>query len=83
MSDRFLEQRINIKFCVKLENNASDTFEMLSVAYRGEVAFEGHKCFKESSHIVITNADNAHHLSSISSPNSQPSLLHGSTEAVT
>jgi hypothetical protein len=36
VSDRFLEQRINIKFCVKLGKNASDTFEMLSVAYGGE-----------------------------------------------
>jgi hypothetical protein len=31
MSDRFLEQRINIKFCVKLD--ASDTCSLLSEAY--------------------------------------------------
>jgi uncharacterized metal-binding protein len=43
-SDRFLEQRINIKFCVKLEKNASDTCEMLSEAYRGE-AMKKSKCF--------------------------------------
>jgi len=30
MSDRFLDQRINIKFCVKLGKNASDTYSMLS-----------------------------------------------------
>jgi hypothetical protein len=36
MSDRFLEQRNNIKFCVKLGKNASDTFAMLSEAYGGE-----------------------------------------------
>jgi len=36
MSDRFLEQRINIKLSEKLEKNASDTCEMLSEAYGGE-----------------------------------------------
>jgi hypothetical protein len=35
-SDRFLEQEFNIKFCVKLGNNASDTCAMLSGAYGGE-----------------------------------------------
>jgi hypothetical protein len=33
MSGRFLEQRINIKFCVKLGKKASDTCVMLSEAY--------------------------------------------------
>jgi isochorismate hydrolase len=36
MRDRFLEQRINIKFCVKLRSNASDTRTVLSDAYGGE-----------------------------------------------
>jgi hypothetical protein len=36
MRDRFLEQLINIKFCVKLGTNASDTCEMLFEAYGGE-----------------------------------------------
>jgi len=36
MSDKFLEQRINIKSCVKLGKNASDTCTMLSKAYGGE-----------------------------------------------
>jgi hypothetical protein len=36
MSDRFLEQRINIKFSVKFGKNASDTCAMLSAAYEGE-----------------------------------------------
>jgi hypothetical protein len=36
MNDRFLEQRINIKFRVKLGNNASDICVMLSEAYGGE-----------------------------------------------
>jgi hypothetical protein len=33
MSDWFLEQRINIRFCVKLEKNSNDTCVMLSEAY--------------------------------------------------
>jgi hypothetical protein len=37
--DRFLEQRINIKFCVKLGKNASDNFEVLCEAYGGEAMF--------------------------------------------
>jgi hypothetical protein len=36
MSDWFLEQRINIKFCVTSGRNASDTCAMLSEAYGGE-----------------------------------------------
>jgi hypothetical protein len=36
MSGRFLEQRINIKFYVKLGENATDTCAMLSEAYGGE-----------------------------------------------
>jgi hypothetical protein len=52
MSDRFLEQRINIKFCVKLGKNASDICAVLSEAFRGEAmkksgASEWHKGFKE------------------------------------
>jgi hypothetical protein len=36
MSDQFLEQKINNKFCVKLGNYTSDTCEMFSEAYVGE-----------------------------------------------
>jgi len=32
MSDQFLEQGINIKFCMKLGKNASDTCAMLSLS---------------------------------------------------
>jgi hypothetical protein len=60
MSNRFLEQRINIKFCVKLGKNTSDTFALLSEADGGEAmkmscAFEWHKWFKKSSHVEITS----------------------------
>jgi hypothetical protein len=37
MSDRFLEQRLNIKFGVKLGKNANDTCTVLAEAYGGEV----------------------------------------------
>jgi hypothetical protein len=52
MSDRFLEQRINITFCVKLGNNASDTCTPLSAAYGREAMIkssvtEWPKWFKE------------------------------------
>jgi hypothetical protein len=33
MSDKNLEQRINIKFCVKIGKNASETSGLLTVAY--------------------------------------------------
>ena len=52
MSDKNLEQRINIKFCVKIGKTASETLAILTVAY-GEHAvkkssvFEWHSRFKE------------------------------------
>jgi hypothetical protein len=36
MSDQFLEQQINLKFCVKLGKNASDTCAMLFEAFGTE-----------------------------------------------
>jgi hypothetical protein len=39
MSDKFLKQQINIKCCVKLGKNASDTCTMLSEAY-GQVVMK-------------------------------------------
>jgi hypothetical protein len=37
MSDKNLEQRINIKFCVKIGKRGSETLALLTVAY-GEYA---------------------------------------------
>jgi hypothetical protein len=52
MSDRLLEQRINIKFCAKLGKSASETLQMLTEAYgaaamKTSSIFEWHKRFKE------------------------------------
>jgi hypothetical protein len=52
MSDKNLEQPINIKFCVKIGKSASEMLALLTVAY-GEYAmkkwsvFEWHGRFKE------------------------------------
>jgi len=52
MRDTNLEQRINIKFCVKIGESASETLALLTVAY-GEYGmkklsvFEWHGRFKE------------------------------------
>jgi transposase len=47
-----LEQRINIKFCAKLGKSASETLQMLTVAYGADAMekssiAEWHKRFKE------------------------------------
>jgi hypothetical protein len=52
MSDRLLEQRINIKFCAKLGKSASENLQMLTEAYVADAmknlsVFEWHKRFKE------------------------------------
>jgi hypothetical protein len=52
MSDRLLEQHINIKFCAKLGKRASETLQMLTEACGAEAmkrlsVFEWHKKFKE------------------------------------
>jgi hypothetical protein len=65
MSDWFLEQQINIKFCVKLGKNASDTCAMLSKAYEGEVmitssVLEWYKQFKEG-HENLKNEERSDH----------------------
>jgi predicted secreted protein len=51
MSDQFSEKRINVKFCVKLGKNSSDTCAVLSETYRGEATkkfkrFYWHKRFR-------------------------------------
>ena len=52
MSDKNLEQQINIKFCVKIGKSARETLVLLTVAY-GEYAMkklsvsEWHRQFKE------------------------------------
>jgi hypothetical protein len=66
MNDRFLEQQINIKFCVKLGKNMSDTSAVLSEAYGAEAmkmssVFKWHKWFKESCKTV--EGDKRHCLS--------------------
>jgi uncharacterized cysteine cluster protein YcgN (CxxCxxCC family) len=52
MSDKNLEQRINIKFCVKIRKIASETVALLTVAYaehamKNSSVFEWHRRFKE------------------------------------
>jgi hypothetical protein len=61
-SDQFLEQQINIKFCVKLGKNTSDTFIMLSEAYQGGAIIK-QSFFSgiNSSKRTAKNEDNAHH----------------------
>ncbi|XP_045149088.1 protein GVQW3 isoform X2 [Echinops telfairi] len=61
MSDRYLEQRISIKFCVKLHKSASETHHLLKEAYgdgamsRARV-FDWHKRFKEGREDVRDDA---------------------------
>lgn len=52
MSDRYLEQRVSIKFCVRLNKSASETHHLLQQAYGDEVmsgarVFDWHGRFKE------------------------------------
>jgi hypothetical protein len=84
MSDRVLEQRISVKFCVKLWKNATYTCVMLSKAYGGEAMEESsfsewYKRFKESSHVEITNADNAQHFFDIKGTVRFESIPQGQT----
>jgi hypothetical protein len=60
MSDWFLEQWINIQFCVKLGKNASDTCVVLSEMYGGKAmkkssVVDWYKQFKESFHVKMEN----------------------------
>jgi hypothetical protein len=62
-----LEQRINIKCCMKLGKDASDISEIISEAYRGGGSHEKshisewHIPFKESLHVEIAHEDNSRH----------------------
>jgi hypothetical protein len=52
MIDKNLEQRINIKFCVKIGKSASETLALLTVAYakytmKKSSVCEWHRQFKE------------------------------------
>jgi hypothetical protein len=52
MSDRLLDQRINIKFCATLGKRASETLQMLTEAYGADAmkmssVFQWYKRFKE------------------------------------
>jgi hypothetical protein len=65
MSDGFLEQRMDITFCMKLQKNASDTYAMVYEGYGGEAmkkssVSEWYKRFKESRENV-ENENNAHY----------------------
>jgi hypothetical protein len=57
MSDKSLEQRLNIKFCVKIGKSASETLTLSTVAY-GKYAmkksgvFEWNRWFKEGREVI-------------------------------
>jgi hypothetical protein len=65
MSDRLLEQCINIKFCAKAGKSASETLQMLSETYGADAmknssVFEWHKMFKEGWEDVKDNKRTGH-----------------------
>jgi len=53
MSDKNVEQRINIKFCVKIRKSASETRALLTVAY-GEYAMKKSSVFEWHRRILLT-----------------------------
>jgi hypothetical protein len=65
MSDQLSEQRINIKFCVKIEKNKWHLCNALQGldgrSYIKKSVFEWHKQVKESLYFKSTNEDEAHH----------------------
>jgi hypothetical protein len=61
MSDKNLEQRINVKFCVKIGKSASETLALITVAYNESAikkssAFEWHRRFKAGREDMQDNA---------------------------
>jgi hypothetical protein len=95
MSDRLLEQHINIKFCAKLGKSASETLQMLTEVYGADAmktpsVFEWHKRFKEGRKAVRDDKrsgrpkthrtdENCSLFVSWTRSNSQPALLFGNT----
>jgi hypothetical protein len=75
MSNRFLEQRINLRFFVKLGKNASDTCAMLSEVCGGEAVKPN--CINCSKRVHMSKSQMKAMLSA------QPSLLCGNIEVVT
>jgi transposase len=47
MSDKNLEQRINITFCVKIGKSASETLALLAVVYGEYTVKKWHRQFKK------------------------------------
>jgi hypothetical protein len=65
MSDRLLEQCINIKFCGKLGKSTSETLQMLTEAYGADAmknssVFEWHKRFKQGREDVKDDERSGH-----------------------
>jgi hypothetical protein len=65
VSDRLLEQRINITFCARLGKSASETLQMLTEVYGANAmkkssVFEWHKRFKEGQEDVKDNERTGH-----------------------
>jgi len=61
MSDKNLEHRINITFCVKIGKSASETLALLTVAYgeyakKKSIVFEWHMRFEEGREVVQDDA---------------------------
>jgi hypothetical protein len=57
MSDKILEQWVNINFCVKIGKSVSETLALLKVAYdeyamKRSIVFEWHRRFKEGREYV-------------------------------
>jgi len=62
MSDKNLEQRINIKFCEKIGKSASETLALLTVAYgeydmKKSSVFEWHRRFKKGEKMCKTTQE--------------------------
>jgi len=66
MNNQFLEKRIHLKFCAKLDKDASVTCAAISKDYGGKAVKKSsvlrlHKWFEQCRHVEISNEDNNHH----------------------